>query len=184
MRLRDDLPPTPFEFQRGYGIEAIPFTGDVNKPVSAVWWTKEQVFQAGGLEHAPRQDIPGSRRSENDWVARYKLPSPRKAFEAKAPPNPEAERRERTDRVIRDEEIQYYITTKQPTDTERIEEARDRIEELLKPASPHPELTPQGTLRHNVKMQESEANYQELMELIDEVYEHDENVRKKGNYLE
>lgn len=53
MRLRDNLPPTPFEFQRGYGVGAIPFTGDVNKPVSAIWWTKEQVLQAQGLDHEP-----------------------------------------------------------------------------------------------------------------------------------
>lgn len=52
MRLRADLPSTPFRFDRGYGVESIPFTGDVNKPLSAVWWTKEQVMEAEALEHA------------------------------------------------------------------------------------------------------------------------------------
>lgn len=44
MRLKPDLPTTPFNFPRGYGEASIPATGDVNRPQSAIWWTKEQVL--------------------------------------------------------------------------------------------------------------------------------------------
>ena len=44
MRLKPDLPPTPFQFPRGYGEASIPATGDVNRPQAAIWWTKEQVL--------------------------------------------------------------------------------------------------------------------------------------------
>ncbi|WP_380926159.1 type IV secretory system conjugative DNA transfer family protein [Sphingomonas leidyi] len=53
MRLRDDLPPTPFKFKRGESEDAIPFTGDANQPQAAVWWTKKQVLEANGLAYAP-----------------------------------------------------------------------------------------------------------------------------------
>ena len=44
MRLKPDLPNTPFNFPRGYGEASIPETGDVNRPQSAIWWTKEQIL--------------------------------------------------------------------------------------------------------------------------------------------
>jgi len=52
MRLKPNLPPTRFEFPRGYGETAIPPTGDVNRPPCAIWWTKEQVLGNARLEHA------------------------------------------------------------------------------------------------------------------------------------
>lgn len=53
MRLCADLPPTSFAFPRGKSDEDIPFTGDVNKPQAAVWWTKKQVLDSRGLAYAP-----------------------------------------------------------------------------------------------------------------------------------
>jgi hypothetical protein len=44
MRLKPDLPSTAFSFPRGYGEASIPATGDVNRPQSSIWWTKEQVL--------------------------------------------------------------------------------------------------------------------------------------------
>lgn len=44
MRLKLDLPPTSFDFPRGYGEASIPATGDVNRPPCSIWWTKEQVL--------------------------------------------------------------------------------------------------------------------------------------------
>lgn len=53
MRLKPNLPPTNFSFPRGYGEAAIPPTGDVNRPPSSIWWTKEQVLGNARLEFAP-----------------------------------------------------------------------------------------------------------------------------------
>lgn len=51
MRLKSDLPPTPFRFPRGYGEASIPQTGDVNRPPAAIWWTKEQILAAPPLAY-------------------------------------------------------------------------------------------------------------------------------------
>lgn len=53
MHLKPNLPPTAFEFPRGSGMTAIPSTGDVNRPQSAIWWTKDQILAAPKLEYAP-----------------------------------------------------------------------------------------------------------------------------------
>jgi type IV secretion system protein VirD4 len=53
MRLKAGLPATPFQFPRGYGEESIPETGDVNRPQSAIWWTKEQTRAAPSLAYTP-----------------------------------------------------------------------------------------------------------------------------------
>ncbi|HEV2817037.1 MAG TPA: type IV secretory system conjugative DNA transfer family protein [Allosphingosinicella sp.] len=52
MRLKPGLPPTVFQFPRGYGEASIPVTGDVNRPQAAIWWTKEQVLAAPPLAYA------------------------------------------------------------------------------------------------------------------------------------
>lgn len=60
MRLQPSLPATPFEFPRGYGEKAIPFTGDgLNRPASAIWWTKDQVLGSPGLEYRPGSILLG-----------------------------------------------------------------------------------------------------------------------------
>jgi type IV secretion system protein VirD4 len=51
MRLKSDLSSTPFNFPRGYGEASIPATGDVNRPQSAIWWTKEQVLGEARLAY-------------------------------------------------------------------------------------------------------------------------------------
>ena len=51
MRLKPNLPPTAFNFPRGYGEASIPETGDVNRPQSAIWWTKEQVLGEARLSY-------------------------------------------------------------------------------------------------------------------------------------
>jgi type IV secretory pathway TraG/TraD family ATPase VirD4 len=51
MRLKSDLPPTPFRFPRGYGEASIPQTGDVNRPAAAIWWTKEQILASPPLAY-------------------------------------------------------------------------------------------------------------------------------------
>jgi type IV secretion system protein VirD4 len=53
MRLKPDLSPTPFSFPRGYGEASIPATGDVNRPQSAIWWTKEQILSEPRLGYEP-----------------------------------------------------------------------------------------------------------------------------------
>ncbi len=53
MRLQSDLPPTPFDFPRGYGEASIPATGDVNRPQAAMWWTKEQILGTAALDFEP-----------------------------------------------------------------------------------------------------------------------------------
>lgn len=53
MQLCTELPSTPFEFQRGASEEAIPFTGDANKPQAAAWWTRKQVLDSPGLSYQP-----------------------------------------------------------------------------------------------------------------------------------
>jgi type IV secretion system protein VirD4 len=53
MRLKPGLPLTEFRFPRGYGEASIPETGDVNRPQSAIWWTKEQILAAPRLSYAP-----------------------------------------------------------------------------------------------------------------------------------
>lgn len=55
MRLKPNLPATPFNFPRGHGEASIPATGDVNKPQAAIWWTKEQVLREPRLDHAPEK---------------------------------------------------------------------------------------------------------------------------------
>lgn len=53
MRLRDDLTPTRFEFPRGYGASSIPASGDVNRPLSSIWWTKEQLLSSSSVAYRP-----------------------------------------------------------------------------------------------------------------------------------
>lgn len=53
MRLKPGLPPTRFDFPRGYGAAAIPNSGDVNRPLSAIWWTKEDVLASDRLAYRP-----------------------------------------------------------------------------------------------------------------------------------
>ncbi len=53
MRLKPNLPPTRFDFPRGYGASAIPNSGDVNRPLSAIWWTKEELLSNARLDFAP-----------------------------------------------------------------------------------------------------------------------------------
>lgn len=53
MRLKPDLPTTPFQFPRGYGEDSIPPTGDVNRPPAAIWWTREQIRANPRLAFAP-----------------------------------------------------------------------------------------------------------------------------------
>lgn len=45
MRIKPELPLTRYDFPRGYGEASIPATGDVNRPQSAIWWTKEQILR-------------------------------------------------------------------------------------------------------------------------------------------
>jgi type IV secretion system protein VirD4 len=59
MSLKSDLPPTPFNFPRGYGEASIPSTGDVNRPQSAIWWTKEQLLGTTALDYAPGKIMLG-----------------------------------------------------------------------------------------------------------------------------
>lgn len=51
MRLESDLASTAFSFPRGYGEASIPATGDVNRPQSSIWWTKEQVLGEARLDY-------------------------------------------------------------------------------------------------------------------------------------
>lgn len=51
MRLKTNLPPTPFRFPRGYGEASIPTTGDVNRPQASIWWTKEQILREERLAY-------------------------------------------------------------------------------------------------------------------------------------
>lgn len=53
MRLKPNLPETPFQFARGYGADSIPNTGDKNRPLSAMWWTKEQLLASAALAYEP-----------------------------------------------------------------------------------------------------------------------------------
>lgn len=51
MRLEPYLPPTRFDFPRGYGEKSIPATGDVNRPQASIWWTREQILREGRLAY-------------------------------------------------------------------------------------------------------------------------------------
>lgn len=51
MRLKPDLPLTDFNLPRGDGEASIPATGDVNRPQSAIWWTKEEVGRKASLDY-------------------------------------------------------------------------------------------------------------------------------------
>lgn len=53
MRLKPGRPETPYAFARGLGAASIPDTGDINKPLSAAWWTREQVLGSASLEYRP-----------------------------------------------------------------------------------------------------------------------------------
>lgn len=52
MRLKPGLPATSFQSPRGYGEASVPETGDVNRPPSAIWWTREQILAAPALRYA------------------------------------------------------------------------------------------------------------------------------------
>lgn len=53
MRLKPNLPPTRFDFPRGHGAESIPATGDRNRPLSAIWWSKADVMGCDRLTYRP-----------------------------------------------------------------------------------------------------------------------------------
>lgn len=59
MKLKENLPPTRFAFPRGHGADSIPATGDRNRPLSSIWWTKDDVLGKPSLAHSPGSILLG-----------------------------------------------------------------------------------------------------------------------------
>lgn len=53
MKLKSDRVSTRFEFPRGYGASSIPASGDVNRPLSSIWWTRDDILLSPGLDYQP-----------------------------------------------------------------------------------------------------------------------------------